>query len=493
MKNEKIEFIQNAIPLAQRALDSTMLLVTEDANDKPLSFGSGFFVGNNLIATNLHVVHGAEKCFAKLFSQKTMYEIEGYTAIDPENDLIILKVRDIDKLVPTLNLSSNVSIHIGEAVYAIGNPKGYEGTVSNGIVSGIRDTDKLIQMTAPISHGSSGGPVINSNGEVIGVSVLSRSDGQNLNFAIPAVYVKKLITDTEEHNLRPLLLAKLEGVKWVNEELIWLETEHTSNTYKFTLLNQRRYRAIREIHCLVIFRDERKKPIHLDFVKFPDEIPARGRRTILRSSMFDLVVYSVRLYVIFFLSVIYFFYLLNQMERSLQMGKRIHHLREVSEIEAKALRELSKSRTQPYRRVQRAKLLVHMIDDETLTASKAAKQVGFKSGVSGAHWVNRFNEAGLEGLTDKPRSGKPDTHSQQVRSRVIDLALRKPRELGYPFELWTLKRLQSAFKEREGIHLSDSTIWEWLRNEGLRWKRQQSWFADAEKHDEAFVEKRGPL
>ena len=187
------------------------------------------------------------------------------------------------------------------------------------------------------------------------------------------------------------------------------------------------------------------------------------------------------------------FYLLNQMERSLQMGKRIHHLREVSEIEAKALRKLSKSRTQPYRRVQRAKLLVHMIDDETLTASKAAKQAGFKSGVSGAHWVNRFNEAGLEGLTDKPRSGKPDTHSQQVRSRVIDLALRKPRELGYPFELWTLKRLQSAFKEREGIHLSDSTIWEWLRNEGLRWKRQQSWFADAEKHDEAFVEKRGPL
>ena len=175
------------------------------------------------------------------------------------------------------------------------------------------------------------------------------------------------------------------------------------------------------------------------------------------------------------------------------MGKRIHHLREVSEIEAKALRKLSKSRTQPYRRVQRAKLLVHMIDDETLTASKAAKQAGFKSGVSGAHWVNRFNEAGLEGLTDKPRSGKPDTHSQQVRSRVIDLALRKPRELGYPFELWTLKRLQSAFKEREGIHLSDSTIWEWLRNEGLRWKRQQSWFADAEKHDEAFVEKRGPL
>ena len=76
------------------------------------------------------------------------------------------------------------------------------------------------------------------------------------------------------------------------------------------------------------------------------------------------------------------------------MGKRMHHLREVSEIETKALRKLSKSRTQPYRRVQRAKLLVHMIDDETLTASKAAKQAGFKSGVSGAHWVNCFYRIG---------------------------------------------------------------------------------------------------
>ena len=98
----------------------------------------------------------------------------------------------------------------------------------------------------------------------------------------------------------------------------------------------------------------------------------------------------------------------------------------------------------------------NMIDDETLTASKAAKQVGFRSGVSGGYWVDRFNEAGLQGLADKPKSGKPRTHSHQVRSRLLDLALRKPRHLDYPFEVWTLKRLQTAFKEREGIHLSDS-------------------------------------
>ena len=65
------------------------------------------------------------------------------------------------------------------------------------------------------------------------------------------------------------------------------------------------------------------------------------------------------------------------------------------------------------------------------------------------------------------------------------------RTLGYPFELWTLERLQRAFEERQQVHLSDSTIWEWLEAEGLEWKRQQSWFHNAEKHDPEFVEKRG--
>lgn len=174
------------------------------------------------------------------------------------------------------------------------------------------------------------------------------------------------------------------------------------------------------------------------------------------------------------------------------MGKRVHHLREVSEAEESDLRTLASSRTDAYRMVQRAKLIVSMLDDETLTASQAAKQVHFKTGVSGACWVKRFNEDGIEGLSDKPKSGKPRTHSTEVRGQLIDLALRKPRSLDYPFELWTLKRLQTVFKERTGIHLSGSTIWEWLKEEGLHWKRQQSWFREAEKQDEAFVQKRGP-
>ena len=81
----------------------------------------------------------------------------------------------------------------------------------------------------------------------------------------------------------------------------------------------------------------------------------------------------------------------------------------------------------------------------------------------------------------------------EVRSKLIDLALQKPKSLGYPFELWSLKRVQITFKQRAGIHLSDSTIWNWLKAEGLCWKRQQSWFHDAEKQDDQFVEKKGAI
>ena len=137
------------------------------------------------------------------------------------------------------------------------------------------------------------------------------------------------------------------------------------------------------------------------------------------------------------------------------MGKRIHHVRDVSEAEDRELRTLANSRTQPHRIVQRAQLIVNMIDDSQLTASKAAIQAGFKTGVSGAQWVQRFNGEGIEGLTDKPRSGAPKTHSVEVRSKLIDLAMQRPSSLDYPFELWTLERLQISFKEREGIHLSD--------------------------------------
>jgi transposase len=118
-------------------------------------------------------------------------------------------------------------------------------------------------------------------------------------------------------------------------------------------------------------------------------------------------------------------------------------------------------------------------------------ELAFGANNLGLTWVKRFNEKGLAGLEDKPKSGRPPTHDQTIRSTLIDLAKQKPNSLGYPFKLWTLERLQTAFQERNGIHLSASTIWEWVEAEGFKWKRQESWFHEAEKQDPEFVEKRG--
>ena len=188
-----IIFAQTAQEIAKKAFDSTVLLVMEDANGQPLSLGSGFFVRDGEVASNLHVVKGAARGYAKIIGQKTKFDIEGITAVDSERDLVVLKISGAH--ARALALGNSESVQVGETVYAVGNPQGLEGTFSQGIVSSIREvgTDKLLQITAPISPGSSGGPVLNGKGEVIGVSVATFRGGQNLNFAIPSIYLNNLL------------------------------------------------------------------------------------------------------------------------------------------------------------------------------------------------------------------------------------------------------------------------------------------------------------
>ena len=172
------------------------------------------------------------------------------------------------------------------------------------------------------------------------------------------------------------------------------------------------------------------------------------------------------------------------------MSKRIR-LRALADEEQAEIERLAASRTEPIRLVQRARIIAAMVTNPELAAKDAGFRAGFKSSATGALWVRRFNEDGLAGLEDRPRPGRRPVHSQAVRSELVSLALQKPRSLGYPFELWTLERLQTAFEERHEVHLSDSTIWTWMAEEGFEWKRQESWFRDVEKHDPEFVEKRG--
>jgi transposase len=166
-------------------------------------------------------------------------------------------------------------------------------------------------------------------------------------------------------------------------------------------------------------------------------------------------------------------------------------LRTLTAEEVTEIKRLASSRKEPIRLVQRARIIAYMLEDSKLYASNAGLKAGFASVVSGPVWVRRFNEQGLAGLGDQPRRGRQPIHGQEVHSQLVSLATQKPTSLGYPFALWTLERLQVAFQERHGIHLSDSTIWEWLAAEGLEWKRQESWFHEAEKHDPQFVENRG--
>ena len=181
--------------IAEKALAATVYLEMKDKNGKTLGIGSGFFVKSNLIATNYHVIEGAAKGTAKLVGKFITYNIEGVTATDKTNDLVLLKVTAYG--IKPLSLGDSDAVRIGATVYVAGNPKGLEGTFSDGIISSRRDklTKERLQMTAPISPGSSGGPVLNKKGEVIGVSfaVYKSLDAQNLNFAIPSNYLKKLL------------------------------------------------------------------------------------------------------------------------------------------------------------------------------------------------------------------------------------------------------------------------------------------------------------
>ena len=219
---------QTAPEIAEKALAATVYLEMQDSKGVPLGFGSGFFVGDNLIATNYHVIEGAARGSAKLVGQFSTYTIEGVTATDKTNDLALLKVT-VSGIKP-LPLGNSSDVKIGETVYVAGNPKGLEGTFSNGIISSRRDpyTKERLQMTAPISPGSSGGPVLNSKGEVIGIFFMTLVGGQNLNFAIPSRHLTELLIESTP--AKPLA----EGNRSISAEtyFTWGNTKYYLGDYK---------------------------------------------------------------------------------------------------------------------------------------------------------------------------------------------------------------------------------------------------------------------
>ena len=187
---------QNDEQPAEKALAATVYLEMADKDNNSLGVGSGFFVGQSQIATNFHVIAGAAKGTAKLAGSLTQYTVEGISATDEESDLAILKVTGFEG--EPLLLGDSDIVKTDETVYVAGNPKGLEGTFSKDTVSNLHEADakKRFQMTALISPGNSGGPVLNGNGAVIGISLITLEDGQNLNFAIPSNDLKELLAQS---------------------------------------------------------------------------------------------------------------------------------------------------------------------------------------------------------------------------------------------------------------------------------------------------------
>jgi serine protease Do len=175
------------VQLVKRTLPAVVTIMGFNEQGKVTSSGSGFFInGQGHLITNYHVIRTMAHAKVKTRDGKT-YPMSTILAVDKYADLALCQV-DIPAGSPNFLTVSREVPEVGERIIVIGSPQLLEQTVSEGIVSAIRtDTHKgqAIQMTAPISGGSSGGPVLNLKGEVVGVSTFYRLGGQNLNFAIP--------------------------------------------------------------------------------------------------------------------------------------------------------------------------------------------------------------------------------------------------------------------------------------------------------------------
>ena len=163
------------------------------------------------------------------------------------------------------------------------------------------------------------------------------------------------------------------------------------------------------------------------------------------------------------------------------------HVRDLTTEESETIRQHAHSRTEPARVVERAKIL--SLSQQGLLVPAIAKELHLKQQTVRL-WLKRFNAMGLAGLQDNSRSGRPDTYTPEQVGEVIATALTNPKTLNLPFASWTLDRLEAYLNDVEGIAIKRSRIDDILIAEGLRWRKQETWFS--ERVDPDFAEKRGP-
>lgn len=196
----------NPKQIFQRVSPFLLTILTYDSDGQPVSQGSAFLIAPTFAITNLHVLKYAKTAVAKSLNEGLSYPIQSVLAFSRRRDLCVLvlgapacKATGSGGSGPSCGLPIRPSsgLGIGDEIFVAGTPQGLEGTFSRGMVTGVRNEPKLLQIDAPISPGSSGGPVLNTQAEVVGVVVSTLSDGQNLNFAIPI----QEITSLHDHSV----------------------------------------------------------------------------------------------------------------------------------------------------------------------------------------------------------------------------------------------------------------------------------------------------
>jgi tetratricopeptide (TPR) repeat protein len=180
----------DAISVYKENQRSVVVVFAVNKKGGEISQGSGFITkSDGVVVTNLHVINKATQIKVKVGDK--MFPVENIIYADKKNDLVALKIKAKD--LPSVSINYVQNVTVGEKIYVISSPRGLENTISEGLVSGMRGERlglKLLQITAPISPGSSGSPVFNEKGEVIGVATFILEDSQNLNFAIPIDVLK---------------------------------------------------------------------------------------------------------------------------------------------------------------------------------------------------------------------------------------------------------------------------------------------------------------
>ena len=177
--------------LFRQASPSVVVVKVYDKRDKLLAFGSGVVIADGVVATNCHVLNTKGAQYPEVEDRGKNLSAD-LREVDKERDLCTLDVGALS--AKSVTMGSSKSLEIGDKVYAIGAPEGYKLSLSDGLVSGKRGIGgvQLLQVTAPISHGSSGGGLFDSSGRLVGITTLTDASGQSLNFAIPAEWIADL-------------------------------------------------------------------------------------------------------------------------------------------------------------------------------------------------------------------------------------------------------------------------------------------------------------